>query len=432
MKTTRKSRRRRKARRQEGVALVAVLTALVILGVTVGEFSVDTTIDNQAAANARDNMQTEFLVRSGANLGQLIIRLQTDLVDKYRRQLGDFQIADYAGMFMGAFGGDREEVDAMAQMLGGFRGDAIKGLGVAVGTFDVQITNDDGKLNMNCANGNQETQKTLKAQLDALYYLEAFNPIFENADAEGWRRDRNTQSQALIDYIDRDSAQYDSPGAMEEYGYETLEERYKAKNNYLDTVGELKLARGVDDRFWTLFGDQFTVYGDCKLNIGSVDDPKLIAAILTLAAKDPNDPVLRDPIKLWTLARSVIEARELGVLFDDPKAFADFVKSPLGALGEMFATTDPTTGQPVPTPPTALAGQNQVDGLELDEAKLKQVTKGGPRRIYRVEVVATMQRGGAGSEFTKRLTAVWDTNTQNQNMRDQAYSKGSWVFWREE
>ena len=128
---------------QKGVALIAVACALAILGVAVGEFSTDATIDAQAAANARDDMQTEFLVRSGANLAQLIIRLQTDLVDKRRGQmaqigLGDFQIADYAGMFMGAFGGGHDEVDAMAQMLGGFRGDAIKGLGVAVGTFDVQ------------------------------------------------------------------------------------------------------------------------------------------------------------------------------------------------------------------------------------------------------------------------------------------------------
>jgi hypothetical protein len=162
---------RKKAARQRGVALVAVLCALAILGVAVGEFSTDSTIDFQAAANARDDMQTEFLIRSGANLGQLILRLQTDLVDKYRKQLGDFQIADYASMFMGAFGGTREEVDAFAQSLGGFRGDAIKGLGVGVGSFDVQVTADDGRINMNCANGSAETQETLKAQLDALFYF---------------------------------------------------------------------------------------------------------------------------------------------------------------------------------------------------------------------------------------------------------------------
>ena len=212
------------------------------------------------------------------------------------------------------------------------------------------------------------------------------------------------------------------------------------KNNYLDTVGELKLVRGVDDRFWTLFGDQFTIYGDCKVNLGSVNDPKVVAAILFLAAKDPEDPVVRDPIKLWNLARAVIDARNMGSafggggsFFSDLKSFADFVKNPMTAVTDLFAAADPSTGQST-TPPATLGGQAQVEGLELDQKKLGQVARSGPRRVYRVEVVATVPRGaeGSGLEYNKRLTAVWDTKNQNQNMRDQAYNRGAWVYWREE
>src|SRR5690349_15005093 len=241
--------------RQRGIALMAVVTALAILGAVVAESSTDTVVDATAAANARDEMHSEFLTRSAANLTQVIIRLQTDVVDKMRKELGDFQIADYAGMFMGAFGGSAEEVDALAQLLGGFRGDAIKGLGVSVGRFDVAISTDDGKININCASERlEETQrKTLKAQLEALFYFEAFDPIFENPDAEGWRRDRATQAAALIDYVDPGKDQFGVPGAQEDYGYETLEDRYAPKNNYLDTVGELKQVRGIDDRMWALF-----------------------------------------------------------------------------------------------------------------------------------------------------------------------------------
>jgi type II secretory pathway component PulK len=417
---------------QRGVALVAVLCALAILGMVVAEFSTDATIDANAAANARDDMQTEFLARSGANLAQLVIQIQTEVADKLRNQIGDFQLSDYVGLFMGAFGGGREEVDAMAQLLGGFRGDAIKGLGVAVGGFDVQISTDDGKINMNCANGSAETQAALKAQLEGLFYFDAFNPIFENPDAEGWRRDRATQALAFMDYIDRGNAVYGQEGAMEDYGYETLPERYKPKNNYIDTIGELKLVRGVDDRLWTLFGDQFTVYGACQVNIGAVDDPKLIASILFLAAKDPNDPVLRDPIKVWTLARAVIDARNLGMIFDKTADFAEFVKNPLGAIGDAY-TAAGEAGQTT-TPPPNLGGQAQIEGIELDTAKLAKIARSGPRRTYRVEVLATVPRGveGNGLEYTKRLTAVWDTKTTNQNMRDPALTKGAWVFWRAE
>ena len=427
------SKRSEQSIEQQGVAIIAVLAALAILGGAVAEFSTDTTVDGVAATNARDDMQTHFLARSGANLTQLIIKLQTDVVDKYRQQLGDFQIADYAGMFMGAFGGGREEVDAMAEMLGGFKGDAIKGLGVAVGNFDVVITTDDGRINMNCAQGTQQTQETLKAQLEALFYFQAFDPIFENEDAEGWRRDRATQAAALIDYIDRDRAGFGQPGTMEEYGYESLDDKYRAKNNYIDTVSELKLVRGIDDRMWTLFGDQFTAYGDCKVNIGAVQDPKLIASILFLAAKNPDDPVVKDPVKLWALSRFVIEARGMGVYFDDLQSFTDFVKDPQGSLGTLFSTqqADGTTPQPTPQMNT---GGVQIEGLELDATKLGQVARSGPRRIYRVEVVATVPRGveGSGNDYVKRLIAVWDTKTQNQNMRDPSASQGSWVYWREE
>ncbi|HUS63947.1 MAG TPA: hypothetical protein VMZ28_05350 [Kofleriaceae bacterium] len=420
--------------KQRGIALMAVVTALAILGAVVAESTTDTVVDATAAANARDEMHSEFLTRSGANLTQVIIRLQTDLVDKYRKELGDFQLADYAGMFMGAFGGGAEEVDAMAQMLGGFRGDAIKGLGVSVGRFDVAISTDDGKININCASERlEETQrKTLKAQLEALFYFEAFDPIFENPDSEGWRRDRATQAAALIDYVDPGKDQFGVPGAQEDYGYETLEDRYAPKNNYLDTVGELKQVRGIDDRMWALFGDQFTVYGDCKVNIGAVADPKLIAAILFLAAKNPDDPVVKDPQKLWALASFIIEARGLGLIFDDLAAFADLVKDPMGGLGSAFSETASATGGSS-TLPSSVSGL-QIEGLELDTQKLGQVARSGPRRTYRVEVVATVPRGeeGNGMEYIRRLTAVWDTKTQNQNMRDQNYAKGAWVYWRED
>ena len=408
---------------------MAVATALAILGMIVSEFSTDTTIESTAAANARDDMQTHFLARSGANLTQLVVRVQTDVVDKYRKQLGDFQITDYAGMFMGAFGGGREEVEAMAAMLGGFRGDAIKGLGVATGRFDVHISTDDGLINMNCANGTQQTQEILKTLLEAMFYHEAFDRIFESPDAEGWRRDRTTQAKALIDYIDRDRAGFGQPGTREEYGYESLDDPYMAKDNYLDTIGELKLVRGIDDRMWALFGDQFTIYGDCKVNIGSVTDPKLIAAVLMLAAKDPQDPVIRDQTKLWALAGAVIEAKSAGILYDDLQAFADFVKDPVGSVASMYGD-DPSGAM---APPPSFSGV-QIVGLELDPTKLDQVAASGPRRTYRVEVVATVPRGveGTGNDYVKRLTAVWDTKTQNQNMRDPAYPYGAWVYWREE
>jgi type II secretory pathway component PulK len=419
----RRRRHRGKHFSQRGVALIAVLVALTLIGAVAYEFSTDTTNDMMRTYNAVDSVQAEFHTRSGANLAQLVIRVQTDVLDRFRNQIGDIQLADYIGLFSPAFGGSKEDAEALAAMIGGFQGDSIQGLGVDVGMFDVNIVAEDGKINLNCANGSQQTKETIKAQLDSLFFHDAYNPIFENPDATGWRRDRQTQASALIDYVDRDRTRFDAPGTPEDYGYENLDDSYEPKNNYIDSIGEIRMIRGVDDRFWTLFGGQFTVYGDCKLNIGSVQDARTFASMIFLSAQNPDDPVLHDPRQLWALARRVAEARALGILWDDLRAFADFVKNPDGALGELFggalgAASAEAAAQ-------VAEGSTPVVGVELDMNKLQQVAQVGPRRVYRVEVTAEVRR------VKRRLTAIWDTATQNQNSRNpQEYGRGAWVFWR--
>lgn len=416
--------RRRKAERGErGVALVVVTVAIVIIATLAYESAFNTTVDYLAASHARDNMRAEFHMRSGMNLSRMIIRLQTDVMDRNRKFLGDIQIADYTGMFMSAFGGSREEVDALAEMVGGFSEDNLKGLGVSVGQFDLQIFTDDGKININCANGSAATKENLKAQLESLLFFQAYDPVFSSESADGWRRTRVEQVAAMMDYIDRDSLRTSESRGAEQYDYPSGDTGYKAKNNYIDSLGEAHLIRGVDDRFWTLFGSALTVYGGCKVNIGAMRDPKQIAAVIALSAKNPEDPVVQDPAKLWRLAQRVSESAGFGYTFADLKEFAEYVNNPDGQLqalaGEQSAqgiqsTVDPTTLGPA------------VDGVELDPAKLAQIAAAGPRRTYRVEVTAVV------GDLQRRVIGIWDTQTQNQNMRTQDYARGSWVYWREE
>lgn len=411
-----------KRQRQRGVALLAAVIVLALALMFVKEFSTNSNVDLAAAANVRDDMRAHFLARSVINLSKLVIKVQTDILDKYRKQLGDIQLADYTGFFIGAFCGGKDEVNALGELVGATDLASVKGLGLEEGRCDVAITTEDAKINLNCANGSTETRQTLKTKIDALYYFDAFNPIFENADAEGYRRDRALQTQAIIDYVDQDRSRFDAPGAPEDYGYESLRDPYKAKDNYLDTPGELRMVRGVDDKFFTLFGGNFTVYGDCRENVGAITDAKQIAAIILLTAKDPEDPILRNPAQLWLLAQRVADARGMGVYFDDLDAFADFVKNPDGGLGGMLGASPEQAAQV-----QQQAGIPAVQGVELDAAKLAQVAMAGARRTYHVEATAEAGR------VRKKITAIWDTKTQNQNVRDPvAYGRGTWVFWRED
>lgn len=417
-------------RGERGVALLVVLTLLAVILGLVTEFSTNSTVNYISAVNGREAMRAQFLNRSGANLAQLVIRVQTDLLDKNRQMLGDIQISELPmlSLMLGAFGSSTAEATELASAFGGFEAKAIKGLGVAAGRFDVQITSDDGRLNLNCANGSKASKDNLRSQLAAMFYFEVYDPLFDEPDAEGWDRQRVNLVTSIMDYVDTDTIIDGERGSFEEYGYQTLDDRYKAKNNYIDTVGEIKLARGVDDRFWTLFGDQFTVYGGCKVNIGALADPRLIASLISLSPKDKDDPVVRDPQLLWKLAQRVASARMRDGPFKDINSFAEYVQDPeKGDLSRLVANS---VGGEEPQTPTT---QEPIQGVELNLTLLGQIATAGPRRLYRVVVTSSFGQTAEGDpRFTRKLTAIWDTQVQNQNMRTQDYRIGSWVFWREE
>lgn len=425
--------------KQRGIALVTVLIAIAITLVMTNEFGTSTNSDMIAAANYRDEMRAHFLARSAQNLGELVIQVQMQ-VDKARKQIGPIQITDYADMMILPFCGDREQVQDMI----GFSAE-VPGLGADIGTcgFNGPFETEDNKINLNCANVPGGTATMIKTALDALLYFQAYDPIFEEADAEGWRRDRATQVTSIIDYIDRDSTRgvaANQAGAAEDYGYQDLKDRYEAKNNYIDTLGEVKLARGVDDRFWNVFGDAFTVYGDCKINLGAVNNPQLIAAVLMLAAKNQNDPSILDPRKLFMLAGVVAKAKQMGESFTDAKEFIGFVKDPMASLTAL-ASTGGMAGGAAGNALTSGLGlpPGEKIGMELDEKLLNQIVTFEARRTYRIEAYGEIdrkQKNADGSPvfpaIRRTITGVWNTKVVPSNVRKPQTYKGAWQFLRED
>jgi len=323
--------------------------------------------------------------------------------------------------------------------------------------LDLQMSSEDGKINVNCANQSERVKDNLYNRLLAEFFSPAYNTLFEKPDAEGWQRTREEQARAIIDYIDVDTVKFCSTndlkagmcstGIPEDYGYEQLLDKYEAKNRYLDSVEELKLVRGIDDRFWMLFGDKFTVYGECKQNLTVVTNPAAMVSILVLGAKNPEDPLFRDPKKVWALAARIIEMTGFGFPFTSIKEFADFVKEPNMGMESMMG------GAGVSNLASGMAesGMEQsmqpVEGLELDTNILNEIITIGPLRTYRVEGAGSIirlekervvnasfdkQRAIEEVTYTRKIVGVWDTKTTNQNQRDPAQGQGTWVFWREQ
>jgi general secretion pathway protein K len=438
---------RRRRRRQRGVAIITVLIAISLTLILTNQFSTSTSVDLIASANYRDQMRAHFLARSAVNLGELVIRLQQKIdgaPKEIKDQIGNIQITEFANQLLLAFCGNAQEVRAAV-------GDAAslsKGLGADVGTCGVvgTISTDDDKINVNCANEPRFAAVT-KSALDALVFFNAYDPVFEEADAENWRRDRALQVTAILDYIDRDSsrgvADTKSAGTTEDYGYESLKDHYRPKGTYLDTIGELKLVRGVDDRFWTLFGSALTVYGGCKLNLSAVTNVQLIAAILYLSVPEASrttEPMLQDPQKLFALAGMIAKAKQFGVQFATTDEFIEFAKDPCAAIGALAGQTSLAGSQATAAVSTGIPGctGGQKLGMTLDKKLIDTLAKTGPKLTYRMEAWGEVDRRSTDfPPIRSTITGVWDVRVQIQNARKAATSsgttpKGAWVFLRED
>ena len=151
-------------------------------------------LDTQLATASRQKEAELTALRS--TYDQLVRDMQAEIAQ------GQVQITDFADQLILPFCGGEQEVRDMI----GFSSSEVPGLGADVGTcgFNGAFTTEDDKINLNCAN-NTTIFQTLQIALEGLVFFQAYDPVFEEADVEGWRRDRKTQVTALhMAFVDTD------------------------------------------------------------------------------------------------------------------------------------------------------------------------------------------------------------------------------------
>jgi general secretion pathway protein K len=439
-------RRPVKISRQRGIALIIVSVVIAMMTTLVAEFSYNARVDLEAAANGRDQLRAEYLARSAIALGRLIIKTQQSVFDPNRKFLGDAQLADYAPYLIRAFGGDKDERDGLGSLLG-IDASGMKGMGAGKGaTFDLALTSDDGRLNLNCGAGLNDLahQNALYGVLSALLFPQRYDRLFNVPDQDGQLSQRSDVAIAILDWADIDETRYQpavtgkpasSGTTAEDYRYDASKDPYRAHDNFYDTVDELHLVRGVSDDLYGSLADFFTVYGGCKINLGAIKPESwpLVAAIIrgTVTDKEASNPILLDDMLLAALSQRVIAQSQLFGGFQSVQDFITLVGNPSATLNSSTSTSSTSTSTTPTTPTTPPTTSTPADGIPLDPAKVGAIAVLGPRRIYRLDAIGLVERTKE-RKVQVHIRAVWDSAHYNQNTTssDPNDRQGTWLYYR--
>ncbi len=355
--------RRRALRKRRGVALIMVLGALTILTVMLAEFQDETSAEFGSALSQRDALQAEYAAQSAVNLSRLLIASEPTI----RRGLAplfllmkqappQIPVWEFASQVLGAFN-DADGAESFKLLSGVDIGDG-ENLGLDGASFDIQVVDEDAKINLNiAAKGDAFSQARLAQQIIGLMAGPQYDPMFEGRDRDGAFSDRMTICGAIIDWVDPDQDAYvcdPHSGSAQQAGaedafYQLLPKPYARRNSAFDSLEELRLVRGVGDDFWATFVDPdperpekrvVTVWGQGQINVNTANGQTILAVVCGAAV--PGTPLCTDPTEAakFLTAMSMVKGFTMGApLFGTPKAFLSAIKG-RGMFGAVLSALE--------------------------------------------------------------------------------------------
>jgi general secretion pathway protein K len=228
-----------------------------------------------------------------------------------------------------------------------------KNLGLPNGRFELEIVDEDAKINVNLGASNDISHIRLAKELMGLMAPPQYNPLFEQRDSTGNYHDRLTVCAAIIDWADVDEAAMNcdtsTPNAptsvgVEDAYYQLLAVKpYRRKNAPYDSLEELHMVRGVSDDFWATFIDPdptkpdkrvMTVWGQGVVNVNSANAQTLLGVVCSGA---PTADICVDPTQAMLFLSGVTMAKAMTMgapLFGSPSDFISTMKGsgPLGPI----------------------------------------------------------------------------------------------------
>ncbi len=347
---------------KRGVALILVLVTIAILTSIGVDFSYSSRVSLKLAENLRDETRAEYLARSAINLSRLLLHFQKQ-VDQFGGGIGAMlggagappgraatpttpTAPGAAGRAAAAPAANNlgirlwELLPIDSNAFGALLSGNIAGLQAAKGaatlpapptekrpvthafggfegSFRADIVDENSRINVQALDNVGTAPMAVFTQLRAMMADPKYDFIFDEEDANRDRVRRDDVILAMKDWIDIDETAtaldptnpqqpFANGFGDENSAYSRYEPPYKAKNGRFDSLEELYMVRGVNDRFMAAFGDRLTIWPDInsKLNVNT-DDPQQLLTNILIAAANPNDAALRDPRLLQTILQEV-------------------------------------------------------------------------------------------------------------------------------
>lgn len=408
---------------ERGAALLVVMVAVAVVTALAVDLAYDTRVSLRIAANARDELRATYLAKSGVALSRLVLSFQQD-VDAAIPTLPGQASPPRPQIWRIVPVGSALAANLFAQSpppsavpAGQERPPPGASAGPQPGGFEAVVDDEGRKVNVQLdALG---TNPILAAQVQSLWQLicdPRWDALFDREDENGLRVSRQDLVVYLRDWVDVDergsvlAATFPGGACLmltptnpfevgfqdENFPYDRGEDRYRAKNARMDSLGELHLIAGVTEAFMAAFGDAITVYlpRDAKRNVNETDKLRLLD-LARIVSDPPTQPLLYDPEFADRLQKVILEKTFGGMLSISPYDFGQIV----AALGVKVA--------------------------------MSQLSETSPQNPFtdRSSVFRVRSQGRAG-DVTKTLDAVlrFDKPTPGQV----ATTPGRLVHWREE
>jgi len=224
---------------ERGIALLLTLLVLTILVALILEFDAEARREYRDAAAFRDNFKATVLARASVQAARGVLQ-QDFLKDKQANQSFD-ALTDIWAL-------------------------PITNYAIGDGLLNAKIEDERGKLNLNDLADEDVTARNKKIlRFKRLFELLQINPDLVDA---------------IVDWVDKNEVQ--EPSGAESLYYQSLRPSYKAANDHLETLLDLRLIKGMTPEIIEKLSKVVTVYpiegGESKVNLNTAD-PLVIQAL---------------------------------------------------------------------------------------------------------------------------------------------------------